>query len=91
MLTILVLLFEQKLQNECNYMKELVELQRKYEVKFREIEDEFQRTKKDLDTQLNTVYVHRLLAQTFKATSVDHKDWGASGMQQGIFPFNYAD
>lgn len=83
--TILFYLLEQKLQLKCDFEKELEELYRKYDIKRKEIEVEFQNIRKNLDTQHNIVLVNKILAEAFRAKSMDLKVSGASRMQQGIF------
>ena len=73
---------------KSDFQKELAELRRKYEVKFQEIEVEFQHTKKTLDTNLNTVYVNKVLVNVFKSNGLDLRVCGASGVQHGMFDFH---
>ncbi|RHN75974.1 putative DNA helicase [Medicago truncatula] len=75
-----------KLRLKSDFEKELAELRRKYDVKFQEIEVEFQQTKKTLDTNLNTVYVNKILANAFKSKCLDLKVSGASGVQHDSLP-----
>ena len=84
---ILFYLLEQKLQLKCNFEKEVEELNRKYDIQMKEIEVEFQKTKKNYDTQSRTVYIHKILADTFKKANFDPMFSGASGMLQGILPY----
>ena len=83
--TILFYLLEQKLQLKYDFEKELEELYRKYDIKRKEVEVEFQNIRKNLDTQHNIVLVNKILAEAFRAKSMDLKVSGASRMQQGIF------
>lgn len=80
-------MLEQKLQLKCNFEKEVEELHRKYDIQMKEIEVEFQKTKKNYDTQSRTVYIHKILADTFKKANFDPMFSGASGMLQGILPY----
>jgi len=84
---ILFYLLEQKLQLKCNFEKEVEELHRKYDIQMKEIEVEFQKTKKNYDTQSRTVYIHKILADAFKKANFDPMFSGASGMLQGILPY----
>ena len=69
---------------KSDFEKELVELRRKYDIKFQEIEIEFQQTKKNLDASLRTVVANKNLADAFKTKCMDRKLYGAYGMQQGM-------
>jgi len=60
-ITKILFLLEQKFRLKSDFQKELAELRRKYEVKFQEIEVEFQQTKKTLDTNLNSVWILKYL------------------------------
>ncbi|KAK7262287.1 hypothetical protein RJT34_29853 [Clitoria ternatea] len=71
-----------KLQLKCEFDKEFEELRRKFETKLKEIEVEYQQKKKNLDTQLNIVLVNKILAEAFRAKSMDHRVSGTPGMQQ---------
>ncbi|XP_027345234.1 uncharacterized protein LOC113857484 isoform X2 [Abrus precatorius] len=71
-----------KLQLKCDFEKEFEELRRKFENKGKEIEIEFQKTRKNLDAHLNIVLVNKILAEAFRAKSMDLKEAGASGMAQ---------
>lgn len=73
------------MQLKCDFEKELEELYRKYDIKRKEVEVEFQNIRKNLDTQHNIVLVNKILAEAFRAKSMDLKVSGASRMQQGIF------
>ncbi|CAJ2660729.1 unnamed protein product [Trifolium pratense] len=77
---------DSKLRLKSDFEKELAELRKKYDVKFQEMEVEFQRTKKILDTNLNTVCVNKLLADAFRSKCLDLKAPGASGMQHDSLP-----
>jgi hypothetical protein len=88
LITKVLFLLEQKLRLKSDYEKELAELRRKYDVKFQEMEIEFQQTKKTLDTNLNTVCVNKLLADAFRSKCLDLKVPGASGMQHGMLVFH---
>jgi len=88
LITKILFLLEQKLRLKSDFEKELAELRRKYDVKFQEIEVEFQQTKKTLDTNLNTVYVNKILANAFKSKCLDLKVSGALGVQHGMFVFH---
>lgn len=83
--TILFYLLEQKLQLKYDFEKELEELYRKYDIKRKEVEVEFQNIRKNLDTRNKIVFVNKILAEAFRAKSMDLKVSGASRMQQGIF------
>lgn len=80
-------MLEQKLQLKCNFEKEIEELRRKYDIQMKEINDEFQKTSKNYDTQYKTVYVHKILADAMKANS-DPRFSGEYGMPQGIVPYS---
>ncbi|RDX93301.1 Helicase protein MOM1, partial [Mucuna pruriens] len=71
-----------KLQLKYDFEKELEELCRKFDIKRKEIDAEFQKIRKNLDTQFDLVLVNKLLAEAFRAKSMDLKVSGASGMQQ---------
>ncbi|KAL5130358.1 Helicase protein MOM1 [Glycine soja] len=71
-----------KLQLKYDFEKELEELYRKYDIKRKEVEVEFQNIRKNLDTQHNIVLVNKILAEAFRAKSMDLKVSGASRMQQ---------
>eukprot|EP00256_Glycine_max_P041332 XP_006591133.1 uncharacterized protein LOC100813071 isoform X3 [Glycine max] len=71
-----------KLQLKCDFEKELEELYRKYDIKRKEIEVEFQNIRKNLDTRNKIVFVNKILAEAFRAKSMDLKVSGASRMQQ---------
>lgn len=86
-MTIILFLLEQKLRLKSDFEKELEELRRKYDVKFQEIEVEFQLTKKTLDANLNTVYMNKFLADAFRSKCLDIKASGTSVMQQGMLVF----
>ncbi|KAI5389085.1 hypothetical protein KIW84_074657 [Lathyrus oleraceus] len=74
---------DMKLQLKCNFEKEIEELRRKYDIQMKEINDEFQKTSKNYDTQYKTVYVHKILADAMKANS-DPRFSGEYGMPQGF-------
>uniref|UniRef100_A0A151UFW6 MOM1 alpha-helical domain-containing protein n=2 Tax=Cajanus cajan TaxID=3821 RepID=A0A151UFW6_CAJCA len=71
-----------KSQLKCDFEKELEELCRKYDNKRKEIEVELQKVRKNLDAQFNIVLVNKILAEAFRAKSMDLKVSGASGIQQ---------
>lgn len=83
--TILFYWLEQKLQLKSDFEKELEELCRKFEIRRKEAEAELQKILKDLDTQFNIVLKNRILAEAFRAKSLDLRASGVPGMQQGIF------
>ncbi|KAL2328587.1 hypothetical protein Fmac_022014 [Flemingia macrophylla] len=73
---------EQKVQLKNDFEKELEELCRKYDNKRKEIELELQKVRKNLDAQFNIVLVNKILAEAFRAKSMDLKVSAASGFQQ---------
>ncbi|XP_057455298.1 helicase protein MOM1-like isoform X2 [Lotus japonicus] len=73
---------DMKLRLTSDFEKELEELRRKYDIKFQEIEVEFQQTKKALDKSFNTVRANKILADAFRSKCLDLKVSGASGLQQ---------
>lgn len=87
---ILFYLLEQKLQLKCEFEKEFKELHRKYDIKLKAIEVEFQNSRKNLETQLKTVHVNKILADAFRSKSSNLKLPGLSGTLQGTFPSTYA-
>lgn len=84
----MLFLLEQKLRLTSDFEKELEELRRKYDIKFQEIEVEFQQTKKALDKSFNTVRANKILADAFRSKCLDLKVSGASGLQQGMLVFS---
>ncbi|TKY67201.1 Helicase protein MOM1 [Spatholobus suberectus] len=71
-----------KFQLKCDYEKECEELCRKFEIKHKEIVVEYQKIRKNLDTQFNIVLANKILAEAFRAKSMDLRVSGASGMKQ---------
>ncbi|KAI4334375.1 hypothetical protein L6164_019075 [Bauhinia variegata] len=71
-----------KLQFKSEFEKEMEELNRKYEIKFHELEEEFRQRKKSLDANLNIVVMNKILAEAFRSKCMDLKVSNASGIQQ---------
>ncbi|KAJ1409234.1 SNF2-like, N-terminal domain superfamily [Sesbania bispinosa] len=73
---------DMKLRLKSDFDKEFEELRRKYDIKFQEIEVEFQQSKKTLDTSLKIVRVNKILADAFRSKCLDLKVSGTPGMHQ---------
>ncbi|CAL0332295.1 unnamed protein product [Lupinus luteus] len=73
---------DMKLQLKSDFEKEYAELRMKYDIKFQEIEFEFQQTKKNLDTSLNAVLMNKILADAFRSKCMVLKPSGALGIHQ---------
>ncbi|XP_027341127.1 helicase protein MOM1-like [Abrus precatorius] len=69
---------DMKLQLKFDFEKELEELRVKYDIKFQEIEVEFQHTKRTLDTSLDIVRMNKLLADAFRSKCLVLKSSGTS-------------
>ncbi|KAK7261333.1 hypothetical protein RIF29_27642 [Crotalaria pallida] len=74
---------DMKLRLKSDFEKEYEALRMKYDIKFQEVETEFQQTKKNLETSLSVVRMNKILAEAFKSKCMVHKGSGAIGMQQG--------
>lgn len=71
---------EQKLQLQSDCEKELEEVRRKYDIKLRDIEVEYQKTENVIRTNFNLVLVNQKLAEAVRSKCTN----SASGMQIGI-------
>ncbi|OIW09132.1 hypothetical protein TanjilG_11270 [Lupinus angustifolius] len=74
---------DMKLQLKSDFEKEYAELRMKYDIKFQEIEVEFQQTRKNLDTSLHAVLMNKILADAFRSKCMVLKPSGALGIHQG--------
>ncbi|KAE9585765.1 putative DNA helicase chromatin remodeling SNF2 family [Lupinus albus] len=73
---------DMKLQLKSDFEKEYAELRMKYNIKFQEIEVEFQQTKKNLDTSLNAVLMNKILADAFRSKCMVLKQQDAGAAHQ---------
>ncbi|XP_019413149.1 PREDICTED: helicase protein MOM1-like isoform X1 [Lupinus angustifolius] len=73
---------DMKWQLKSDFEKEYEELRRKYEIKIKEIDVGFQQTRKKLDTDHETVFLNKILAEAFSLKYMEVIAPGASGVQQ---------
>lgn len=61
----------------------VTQIRRKFEIKLKETEAEFQSKKRELDAHYHEVLMNKILAEAFKSKCMDLKA-SSTGMQQGM-------